>query len=496
MVDDAHGRFSWRLSKMSWQRRLGPLVAVVAMASACGGGGDTPAPEQAVSETTTTIEAPTTSAADVQASPTIAPTTTADIADEAPETLAFSSSSDLGRLFEIEGLVAPATSAGSETLGDALSDGTLVQATSLRSSDGRVWVRINTTDETGSVLGWVPADDLRPTSQSIERFDADAVTEFRKVSSVVIDDELPIFAAAGGGSAVGFLAETEVAMHGGSSVLTADGVLWLDVIDSTTLQRRGYVEGASFGVLGSIEAKAPDGTDVDRRADSTITYGASLSAGAVSAVGCNAEQITFEATSSTMGAAVLFGNVPPVGAPLDSSNTRFRWSSSGGSTVYLAPGQTVTFSFPSASTKTWYFTTLDDEAQANYVTSGGSARLDASGRATATDVQSFQVDAGACGQPDPVEPVIDPYVYDLPPGERDAEIAKFEQELAEFRAANGIAPPPESEVEGSVEEDATSDEDAATSDEDATTATEENTTPVPDGAGENSDPDAFTTTGT
>lgn len=488
---------------MSWQQRLGPLVVVVAVAGACSGGGEQPAPDQAAGETTTTIEVTTTTAAPADTA-TVAPPTTSSPSDEAPRTLAFSSSSDLGRLFEISGFVAPATSAGAETVGDPLSDGTLVQATSLRSSDGVVWVRINsTTDIGGGILGWVPSDDLRPTTQSVERFDADAATQFRQVSRVVIDDELSISATAGGGSTVGTLAETEIAMHGGTSVLTADGEVWLDVIDSTTQQRRGWVAGSSFGVLTSIEAKSPDGTDVDRRADSTLSYGGGLSTGTVSATGCNAQQLTFDATSSNLGTTVLFGTAPPVGSPLDSANTRFRWSSSGGSTVYLTPGQSVTFSFPSQSTKTWYFTTLDDDRQARFATSGGSALLDASGRATATDVQSFQVDAGACAQVDPVEPEIDPYVYDLPADERDAAIAEFEQELAEFRAANGIAPPPGSAGVGTSADDTQSAEgetvdgetavDGEVEESDASSI--DDTAPVADGPGENSDPNAITTTG-
>ncbi len=423
---------------MSWQRRLAPLALVVVIASACSGGGEQPAPQQAAPVTTVSpdtatttkpAESPTTSNTKSISSPT----------NDAPQSLAFSSSSDLGRLFEIDGSVAPASSAGSDTFGALLSDGTIVQATSLRANDGEIWARVNNTALESEVLGWVPADSLRPTTQSIERFDPDSANEFRKVSRAVVDDLLDIYASPGGtGSTTGSLIETEVAMHGGNDVLSASGESWVDVIDPTTDQRLGWVLGESFATLTSIEAKRPDGTDVDRRADPSASYGGDISAGDVTAVGCNAQQISFRALGSSLGSAIVFGNVVPTGTPLRGSTTEFRWSATGGSTVYVDAGETVTFTFPSRGTRVWYFTTLGEDGQAAYERVGGAADLNASGRAVASDVQSFQVDEGSCAPSELIEPTIDPYIYDLPEDERDAALADFELELAEFEANGGV----------------------------------------------------------
>ncbi len=423
---------------MSWQRRLAPLALVVAVSSACSGDGEQPGADQAAPVTTISQDINTNTTALPESPTTTAGKAPSGSTDAAPESLAFSSSSDLGRLFEIEGSAAPAESAGSDTRGGLLSDGTVVQATNLRANNGEVWVRINTTDLYSDVLGWVVADSLRPTTQSVERFDQDNATEFRQVSRAVVGDLLDVYASPGGtGSKTGSLTETEVAMHGGNDVLNASGDRWVDVVDSTSQQRIGWVLADLFTTLSTIEAKAPDATDVDRRADPSTSYGGDISSGNVTAVGCNAQQITFTARSGLLGSAIVFGNAVPTGTPLRGSTTEFRWSATGGSTVYVDAGETVTFTFPSRGTRNWYFTTLGEDGQPAYATSGGTAALNASGKAVATDVQEFLVDAGSCAPSEQPEPTIDPYIYDLPEDERDEALAAFEQELAEFQASGG-----------------------------------------------------------
>lgn len=432
---------------MSWQRRLAGLALVTIIAGACSG--EEPAPQ--ASAPTTTVETPQmieTTEPVVTTTPTAAPSR--ETVDPTPQSLAFASTSDLGRLFEIEGSVTPAEVAGGDAVEATLLDGFLVQATNLRSRDGGIWVRVND-PETKEVFGWVPSETLRPTTQSLALFDANRTTEFRLVSRALPDDVLEIFPAAGGdGASVGTLAPTAVAMHGGNTVLTADGEEWVDVVDSASGSRRGWVLGEFFSPLTSVQAKAPDSTDVNRRTDSSISYGGGISNGVVSALGCNAQQITFAAESQSLGSSIVFGNVPPVGTALDSTNTTFRWASSGGSTIHIGPGETVTFSFPSIGTKNWYFTTLGEDGQPEYAKVGGQADLDASGRALATDYQTFQVPAGTCAAPEDPEPKLDPYVLELPEDERDEAIAQFEAELAAWQAANGIAS--ETVVEGVAEE--------------------------------------------
>lgn len=225
---------------MSWQRRLAPLALVAVVASACSGGGEQPAPDQAAPVTTVAPDT-TTTTRPAETTTTSSTKSISSPTNDAPQSLAFSSSSDLGRLFEIDGSVSPASSAGSDTFGSLLSDGTIVQATNLRANDGEIWVRVNNTDLESDVLGWVPADSLRPTTQSVERFDPDSANEFRKVSRAVVDDLLGIYVNPGGvGSTTGSLIETEVAMHGGNDVLSATGESWVDVVDPSTNQRLGW----------------------------------------------------------------------------------------------------------------------------------------------------------------------------------------------------------------------------------------------------------------
>lgn len=436
-------------------KKFGAMLALALAAAACSGDAAEPG---AAGETTTSTTAPTitTVAPSSKATPssTDAPTTTAGISDTAPVSLAFSSSDDLGRLFEIDGSVSPLESPSSDVRGALIADATLVQATNLRASGDVVWARINSTDSDRSVLGWVPSDSLRPTTRSVEWSDPDAFTQFRKVGRAVEDDVLVVRTSPSvGAPSVANLVETEVAMHGGNTVLTASGERWVDVIDSSTYEQLGWVEAAWFPVLGSIEAKAPDGTDVDRRADREVSYGADISAGVVSATGCNAAQVTFESRGTTRGSAIVFGKSVPIGSPLDRSNTTFRWTAAGGSTVYLDPGQSVTFTFPTTSPWTWYFATLGEDGQAAHTTLGGTAVLNEAGRATATNTQQVALPEGSCAPNEEAAPVFDDYWYDLPPDERDAAIAQYEQELADYEANDGKSVE-DTSVEGAAEEPA------------------------------------------
>lgn len=419
-------------------KKFGAVLALALAVAGCSG----EAPErEAAGETgpSTTLAAPTTTAVATTASPsTGAPTTTGGITDAAPVSLAFSSIDDLGRLFEIDGSVAPFESPGSDVRGGLIDDATLVQATKLRARDGVIWVQVNNTNSDRSVIGWVTSDELRPTSRSVEWSTPDAFTQFRMASRILENDLLVVRQSPSDTApSVVDLKETEVAMHGGNTILIESGELWLDVIDSRSYQQLGWVHADSFPVLSGIEAKAADGTDVDLRPDPDVDYGADISSGVISATGCNAVQVTFESRGTARGSAVVFGRSVPVGSPLDRSNTTFRWTASGGSTVYLDPGQTATFTLPTTSSQTWYFTTLGEDGQAAHEMIEGVAVLNASGRAKATDLQQFALSGGSCVPNQARAPAFDDYWYDLPADERAAAIAQYEQELAEFEATNG-----------------------------------------------------------
>lgn len=405
------------------KRRISTISLTVALvATACTGGGAddqaldnpsiTPAGRslQEPAVTTTTVPAPTT-------------TTTTVLA---PSTLAFTSSADVGRLFAVRDDVVASTSPGGDPDAATVSAGTIVQVSSLRSSDDTLWVRIESTVAGESTLGWVASDALTPTTESVFTEDAQSAREFRQVSAAVENDQLGLFADPGTGTAIAFLAENEIAMHGGVSALTPSGDVWLDVIDPETSVRIGWVPARSFNGLSGGAIQDDDHNGASRSPEDGVNYGQAL-AGAVSATGCNAVQVTFTNTSASAGVGMVFGTSAPVGRELSSGG--HRWS---GTTVFGPAGSDITITVPSTSTTSWFFAPLDDDGQASF------SSVNEDGLAVADDVSEISVAVGSCAPipPDPTAPRLDEYVLDLPEEDRDAAIAQFEADLAEFEGRN------------------------------------------------------------
>lgn len=433
---------------MNWQRLAAPALAVL-IAGACSGGEAEPPAAAEATTTSTTTEPFTTESTEA---PSTTTTTTSAESDQAPSSLAFASTTDIGRLFELDGANGRIDAyEGPHMNGEKveLAAGALVQATNARASDGVIWVLVAQTEGERATLGWVDAEFLLSTSRSILEDDPDLEGELRKVATTVRDDALEVRSSPASGSVVATLPETSIAMHGGSSALVATGERWVDVIDSSTRARIGWVTASDFATVRRIDAKYADASDVARRASNDLTYGATLRNGSVSAVGCNAAQITFTTASGGDGTAILFGMAIPTGQALNGSPSVFRWSSSGGSTVFARPGETVTFTFPTDGPRNWYFASLDDELQAvSDTTASGTRILDPNGKAIATEFQSFSLDGGSCVYVAPVEEEetgLNPYILDLPPDERDAEIAAFEEAQAGDDEAD-------TEVQSSTEE--------------------------------------------
>jgi hypothetical protein len=421
---------------MNWQQLAGPAV-VLLLGAACSGGdaeegassSTSAAPGREHASTTTTTQSDEVTTSSTPDSPNLT----------IPSSLAFASTDDIGRIFEVNatGFTVSAYETTS-VAGDSISleDGELVQATSAREVDGVLWVSVASVTGDRTSLGWLTADDLRPTAQSIRDDDPTVVGQFRRVAATLPDDQLGVYSSPGAlGPVLGTLSESEIAMHGGGSALAPSGVRWLDVIDLNTRVRIGWVEARPFSTLRSIEATVGGGVDVDRRADRDITYGQDLPTGSVSAVGCNATQISF-ATGSAAGNAIVFGTTVPTGRLLRGTDSVYQWSASNGSTVFVDPGDTVTFTLPSESGQTWFFAALDESLEAaSEMTGAGEPVVDPNGRVVSTESQTFVVPAGSCVYvaPDEENPSIDPYLLDLPPDERDAALAALEE--AENQAA-------------------------------------------------------------
>ena len=119
---------------MKFERIAYTAIAAL-LVTACSGGD-----EQAAPTTVPVVDVATTAAPIVTTSTTAAPATTTTAApattiSEVPESLAFASTKDLGRLFEADGQQNLHLTPGGDIDGAAV-DGTLVQATSARNSDG------------------------------------------------------------------------------------------------------------------------------------------------------------------------------------------------------------------------------------------------------------------------------------------------------------------------------------------------------------------------
>jgi len=415
---------------MNWKRLAAPAV-VLLLAAACSGGGS----EEGASSSTSAAPArelsstPTTT----QVGEVTTPSTTDSPNSTIPNSLAFASTDDIGKIFEVDasGFAVRVYSTPSVS-GESISvdDGELVQATSAREVDEVLWVRVAAVAGDRLSLGWLTADDLRPTSESMRDDDPTLLGQFRRVASTVPDDQLGIYSTPGGlGPLIGTLNESEIAMHGGGSALAPSGVRWVDVIDPSTPGRIGWVEARHFSTLGSIEAKSGGGVNIDRRPDRDTTYGQDLRTGSMSAIGCNATQISFT-TGSADGTAIVFGTTVPTGRLLRGTDARYQWSASNGSTVYVDAGDTVTFTLPSGSDQTWFFAALDENLEAaSEMTSAGEPVVDPNDRVVSTENQTFVVPAGSCAYVAPGEenPEIDPDFFDLPPAERDAALAALEE---------------------------------------------------------------------
>ena len=417
---------------MNWKHLAGPAL-LLAVGSACTGGTEPQAGPVTIEDSASDdVIAPLS----VESTTSSTPTTVADSGD-VPSQLAFASSSDIGRLFAVASssstLIAPDIEA--ETSGQ-VSSGQLVQATKARKVDSDLWVQIRNPEDSEN-LGWLLATQLSPTTESIVTTDADKSGELRVVGRV--KDELPIHTGPGSSSTNGALADGEIAFHGGTSALAADGETWVDVISSSGT-RLGWVRSDNFQPIGRGYIQTSDGQEAGRRADSSITYGASIGSVSIGSVGCNAAQIIVTSSDSSRGLAVVFGTGTPNGRELRSTPNAFAWSAPGGAIAYADPGLSLTLTVLTRSTTTWSFASLDDDGQAAFArNSDGSAALDESGQAVANDVRSTEVLSSSCGtavaEPEPDQTL----TSEVPQGTEGAPTSGEEGEGTED---NGSASPP------------------------------------------------------
>ncbi len=399
-------------------RRFVVAALLAFFAVACSGGEEQVVPEQ----TSTTTAAP---AAELrEPASTVAPeatvpasTTIASPADDVPDSLAFASTKDIGRLFEVTGSGVVLDGPSGE-LAASLGDGTLVQAAAARATGDELMVGIVDPLEPSVALGWINADDLRPTTRTVLTSDPEIAAQLRQARRGPGADDVPVYTApATNSSVVRTLANREIAMHGGNETIAADGSQWLDVIDSNTRSLIGWVPIDQFLILTSNSAMDDEQIDTDRRADSAISYGAPLPAGQIVSVGCNATQIAFS-NSSSSGLALVFGTEVPVAAQTGDTEV---WQATGGTRLFVEPGATMTLTVATDGPRTWYFTGLDETFRAPSVPS----LVD--GLVEATSYQEIALPGGSCVYEAPIPEDAE---YDVEP-DLDDSVEPDPDELSE-----------------------------------------------------------------
>lgn len=377
------------------------IVAGAALvAAACSGEEPVAAPESTV-PVVESIEAPTTTAARAGTS---APETTA-VATGTPESLAFASTRDVGRLFEIDGLTQLFDGPGGDVIA-TLEDGRLVQAGAARSVDGALLVGIIDPNDPTVALGWVDSTDLRSTTQSITRTDPTRANQLGTAARTSGQDSIEVVTRPGGSSVAATLVNRQNVLFSGNSALASDGQTWLEVISTDTGATLGWLPSRNFTEVRSSSALDDSFATTDRSPRSTVAYGAQLPLVQVGLTACNAVQIEIANPSSTQGLAFVFGDEIPsavAGAP------REVWS---GSQLFVAPGESTTLTLLNNVASTWYFASLDGERQTDAARAANGGLLGEPGeRVSATDVQQVTVPAGTCAfvPPPPVDDGSDEY---------------------------------------------------------------------------------------
>ena len=319
--------------------RAAIVAGAALIAAACSGDEPAAAPQTTVA-VVESAESPATTAIPAT---TAAPTTAAPVVEnDAPESLAFASTRDIGRLFEIDGTPQLFDSPGGDIIA-ILEDGRIVQAGAARNVDGSLLVGVIDPTDPTVALGWVDSTALRPTTQALTSTDPSRANQLGNALRTSGQDAIEVVTQPGGSTVAATLANRQTVLFTGNSALAADGQMWVEVSSTDTAAILGWIPSRSFAEVRGTSAQDGEFLDTSRQPVRDTTYGAVLPLVEVSTTACNAVQIEFVNTSSTRGMAFVFASEVPFAVVGAGSEV---WN---GTRLFVDPGDSTTLTLPNLS---------------------------------------------------------------------------------------------------------------------------------------------------
>ncbi|RZV48608.1 MAG: hypothetical protein EX269_01160 [Acidimicrobiales bacterium] len=213
----------------------------------------------------TTVVTLSTVSLESTAAPTTAPTTepprsttTAPIVDDAPDTMAFVASRDLGRVFEIgQAMISNAAPSADAEAGVALTPGQVVRAARARLRTDGMWVKIVAVAPDSDSLGWVLDSALTPTTRTVQL--SNTVRQGTKLETAAEPAEWLTIHASPAGDTVGTLGVGEQLVDTGGWALLEDDDVWIEVA-STSGQVKGWVRSNAIREVVEVQPDVDGGS--------------------------------------------------------------------------------------------------------------------------------------------------------------------------------------------------------------------------------------------
>ncbi|MGI9606854.1 MAG: hypothetical protein ACR2P0_12015 [Acidimicrobiales bacterium] len=378
------------------------LVATLLVLASCATTPSVPAEE---AKAATTTSAPVTAPTITSSTSVAPPRSVVEPIEEnsklstglAPEALAFTSTDDVGRIYEtrtVTGVLALSTQPGSSFSGNTVDDATVVRVITVDDRSGQHWVELAL--PFGEPLGWALAADLIETEQVL----VDRPWELRRRFHTIVDTGTPAEILAEADPESDVVGEPNVfalLFSPGDRALSPSGDTYVEVADPITTEPIGWILESRLARVTTHVARNADGSTA------FSSYPGGFDAGVATAPpvivsGCGIFSATIATTGSdTFGSHLIYGTSAP-SAVWDGAAENVRWSLGPDQrSVFIRPADSVTLHLPAASPVTWWFLDLGPENDAPWIIDAdGAPVLDASGNLTALSPRSITADPGTC----------------------------------------------------------------------------------------------------